>query len=400
MSTADLPCDTVVFVAAGVPPPGVVAAGGIARHTRALAEGLAARGLAVHIVSDRRPDGPRHAASNGVGYVFVDGVDVPRRPLGLRLPYSLYWPAFAMRAAAEVDRLVGRSRAIIDVTNFQAPGLALRRTSDRRVVVRVVTPSAFCGVGETARLSAGQALSLLLEGAVVVGADLVVYDSDFARARFGPRYGGGGRAVVTHLALPFRDGGPGTHEEPLDALHVGKLSLRKGTDVLFRAFARIVDELPVARLHLVGDESELSGPLHAAWDALPASARTRIVRHSIVDDDKLTQLRRRCALCVVPSRLESFGLPAVEAMADGVCVVAANAGALGEVVGLGDDAGGVLFTAGDDGELAARWLSLLSDPQRRRQFGERGRVRAEAHFSFSRFLERTLEDYRCAWAAR
>jgi alpha-1,3-rhamnosyl/mannosyltransferase len=78
------------------------------------------------------------------------------------------------------------------------------------------------------------------------------------------------------------------------------------------------------------------------------------------------------SVVAVPSRYEGFGLPAVEAMAAGVALVAADATALPEVVG---DAG-VLVDALD----AAAWAEvigrLLGDPSERARLVTSGQERA------------------------
>lgn len=74
----------------------------------------------------------------------------------------------------------------------------------------------------------------------------------------------------------------------------------------------------------------------------------------------------------LPSRYESFGYVALEAMQAGVPVVAAAVGGLPEVVG---DAG-VLVPAGDPQALATALIRLLNDPAQRGRLAERGRARA------------------------
>ncbi len=61
---------------------------------------------------------------------------------------------------------------------------------------------------------------------------------------------------------------------------------------------------------------------------------------------------------VLPSLLEGFGLPAVEAMACGTPVISSRAGSLPEVVG----EAGVYFDPTDVGSIAGAIRSFLNDP--------------------------------------
>ena len=71
-----------------------------------------------------------------------------------------------------------------------------------------------------------------------------------------------------------------------------------------------------------------------------------------ITDDELARLYGEAKVAVVPSLYEGFSLPAVEAMACGVPLVATTGGALPEVVGT-DGETGLLVPPDDPGALAA-----------------------------------------------
>lgn len=98
----------------------------------------------------------------------------------------------------------------------------------------------------------------------------------------------------------------------------------------------------------------------------------------------------RAGMAVVPSVYEGFGLPAGEAMACGVPVIATTGGALPEVVG---DAG-ILVPPRDTPALAAAIENLLDDPAKAAALGQRGYQRVQAHFTWQRAAEKTLAAYR------
>jgi glycosyltransferase involved in cell wall biosynthesis len=106
------------------------------------------------------------------------------------------------------------------------------------------------------------------------------------------------------------------------ALVVSRLSSEKGIDVAIDACRRAGIALVVA-----GD-----GPERPSLQARAGGAEVRFVGQ--VDETRLTQLRARATLALVPSRsAETFGLAAAEAMAVGLPVAASRIGALPELVG-------------------------------------------------------------------
>jgi glycosyltransferase involved in cell wall biosynthesis len=107
-----------------------------------------------------------------------------------------------------------------------------------------------------------------------------------------------------------------------------------------------------------------------------------------VAKDELADLYRGAAALVMPSRFEGFGLPAVEAMACGTPVVAADEPALREVAG---DAA----VYAEDGDFGAAVGRALADRDRLVAAGlERARL-----FSWRETARRTADVYRAVLAA-
>jgi glycosyltransferase involved in cell wall biosynthesis len=111
-----------------------------------------------------------------------------------------------------------------------------------------------------------------------------------------------------------------------------------------------------------------------------------------VDEDHLVRLYAEAEIAVVPSLYEGFSLPAIEAMASGVPLVATSAGGLPEVVGE-DGGAGLLVPPGDSSALAAAIERLLDDAALRTRLGQAGRLRATMRFSWSRAAEETALEY-------
>ncbi len=100
-----------------------------------------------------------------------------------------------------------------------------------------------------------------------------------------------------------------------------------------------------------------------------------------ISDDALARLYGEAEVAVVPSLYEGFSLPAIEAMACGVAVVATTGGALPEVVGT-DGTTGVLVAPDDPGALAGAIGGLLDDPDLRARLGAAGRERVISRFTW------------------
>jgi glycosyltransferase involved in cell wall biosynthesis len=160
----------------------------------------------------------------------------------------------------------------------------------------------------------------------------------------------------------------------------------KGLAPLLRAFAILRTRRP-AELVIVG-QPRRDGPIPGLLDELALNGSVRFTGK--VHDAELVALYAEAEAAVVPSLYEGFSLPAVEAMACGVPLVATTGGALPEVVG---DCG-ALVPPGDSQALADQLTALLADAGRRRALGERGRERVLGRFTWEATARATVELYR------
>jgi glycosyltransferase involved in cell wall biosynthesis len=153
---------------------------------------------------------------------------------------------------------------------------------------------------------------------------------------------------------------------PRYVLFVGEIGPRKNIPRLVRAFFEVAETDP--DLHLV-----LAGPPGPDTDQVEALVREsrhrgRVLVTGYVSDEARLDLLAGSALFAFPSLDEGFGHPPLDAMAAGVPVVAAAAGAIPEVVG---DAA-LLVDPTDVSALANGIEQVLRDESLRAALIERG----------------------------
>ena len=147
----------------------------------------------------------------------------------------------------------------------------------------------------------------------------------------------------------------------------------KGLAPLLEALAKVRTERDDAELVIIGKPKGKS-TIPALIERLGLTGAVRFV--SGVTTERIVELYAEAEVAVVPSLYEGFSLPAVEAMACGVPLVATTGGAVPEVVGT-DGETGLLVPPGDPDALAAH-----AAPRARRRRAarphRRGRPRARA----------------------
>ncbi len=164
----------------------------------------------------------------------------------------------------------------------------------------------------------------------------------------------------------------------------------KGLVHLLEALAKIATERDDVELVVIGKPNS-GGPVARTIERLGIESRVKFV--SGVSDERIVELYAEAEIAVVPSLYEGFSLPAVEAMAAGVPLVATTGGALPEVVG-NDGTTAALVPPGDAGALAETILDLFDDPTRRDTLGAAGRARVLSLYTWKITAEKTAEQYR------
>ncbi len=164
----------------------------------------------------------------------------------------------------------------------------------------------------------------------------------------------------------------------------------KGLVPLLEALAKVRTERSDAELVIIGKPKGKS-KIPALIDRLGLTGVVRFV--SGVTTERIVELYAEAEVAVVPSLYEGFSLPAIEAMACGVPLVATTGGALPEVVGT-DGETGLLVPPNDPGALATVLLRALGDADLRARIGAAGRARALDKFTWRATAVGTVENYR------
>lgn len=190
---------------------------------------------------------------------------------------------------------------------------------------------------------------------------------------------------IVYNGVDMNDLKPAQKSNLPTVLYLGRLKAYKSVDVLIKAFKKVVDQLPEARLVIAGSGEE-EERLKFAVDALEISQSVEFTGK--IDDGQKKKLLQEAWVFVNPSMMEGWGITTIEASACGTPVVASN------VPGLRDSVQspitGFLVEYGDTGAFAEKILALLQDNKMRGQMSSNARDWAEK-FSWDESARKGLE---------
>jgi len=226
--------------------------------------------------------------------------------------------------------------------------------------------------------------------------DRIVANSEAVRQRL--LEAGIGPVNVIPLAAPFRPPRPPLAAPPTLGF-AGRLVPEKGLDVLLAAFARVVTEMPDARLVVAGDGPDRD-QVRASIARYSISQHVALLGH-VPPSDMEAGLAGVWVQAVPSLWEEPFGLVAEEAMMRGTAVVASCTGGLLEIVE--DGVTGSLVPPGDVNALARAIVQLLRNRDRAESFGRAGREAALTRLGESQYVDgfvHLYESMRVAEASR
>jgi len=396
--------------------------GGQGVYTRHLTRELVALGHSVEVFAGQ----PWPELDPGVGFTPVPGLDLYRDPDPFRVPHPREFHTLT-------DLL---EFAVMCGAGFGEPQAYARRTravlGDRRGDFDIVHDNQCLGYGMLGMVKDGWPLLTTLHHPITVDRQLaldhttnpwqrfttrrwfgflrmqvrvarrlpaVVTVSENSRADISTELGvAPERVTVVPVGVDHQVFKPPHDRTPVP----GRLMVTSSSDVplkglvpLLEAVAKLATERRI-ELVVVGHPRP-GGRVAKAIDRLGLDGIVRCVTG--ISDEELAALYGEAEVAVVPSLYEGFSLPAIEAMACGVPVVATTGGALPEVVGR-DGETGLLVAPNDPGALAGAIGRLLDDPALGRRLGDAGRQRVLHRFTWGVTARGTAACYAAMLAGR
>jgi glycosyltransferase involved in cell wall biosynthesis len=304
----------------------------------------------------------------------VELVELAKPELDIwRFDRRVVWDQFVVPALAR--------RAKADVIHFTGGTLPLRPPHPCVLTVHDLAwlAGAMRGRAYTRWYFAG------IQRAAMRRADRLAADTETARAEIAQRLGiSPEKIAVTGAGVDDRWFGVArsSASQPY-ALCVGTVERRKDLETAVRALAL----MPQLRLVSAGMQTPYANDVRRVIAECGLADRVELLGY--VGEAALFDLFAGAAALLLPSRYEGFGLPALEALAAGVPVVASDIAVFREV--LGECA--LFALPGDAAAFADALVRVITDAPGTRELIERGRMRARS-FTWRSVAQRLVDLYR------
>lgn len=193
--------------------------------------------------------------------------------------------------------------------------------------------------------------------------------------------------VVLYNGVPIA---PSTKSASSEArptiLYGGRINADKGIGALLQAMEIVCQQVPNARLLVVGEQQRLE-PHLANASAIVKNATTCT---GWLPYDQMYEMYQGVHVVTTPSiYLDAFNLMNIEAMNAGKPVVGTCFGGTAEIVQ--DGVTGYVCNPLDTEQYAAALQALLTNPQKANTMGKAGRQRVETEFSLDQHINRLVE---------
>jgi glycosyltransferase involved in cell wall biosynthesis len=178
------------------------------------------------------------------------------------------------------------------------------------------------------------------------------------------------------------------------AIFLGRLSRRKGLDLLIPAFADLVSQSPAARLLLAGPDDGVERQLRDL--AVRCGINAHLVFTGMLNTDAKLAALRAADVFILPAEGEGSSMAVLEAMACELPLILTPGCHFPEVA----TAGAGLVVPREIACLADALRTLSADSERRLLMGQRARKLVFGHYTWPRLVTRLDSAYQAALARR
>ncbi len=194
-----------------------------------------------------------------------------------------------------------------------------------------------------------------------------------------------GRIGVIHNGIRFTDL-PKPEKTGTVVGTIARLAPQKGVEHFIRAAALVRKTHPEARFTIVGD-----GPFRADLEALAETLGVRDRIEFLGFRDDALRIAGGFDVFVLASTRETFGITVIEALSQGVPVVASRTGGIPEIID--GSTTGLLAEPGSAEDIAAGVCKLLEDRELAARLAENGREFVRSTFTAERMIRETERLY-------
>lgn len=163
-------------------------------------------------------------------------------------------------------------------------------------------------------------------------------------------------------------------------LAVATFEEKKGLDVVIRAFAQIVPQLPDWRLRICGRRTSYATQIEALIAQLALGEKVEL--NYDLPHEAMPAVYRSASVFVHGARIESFGLVILEAAVHALPVIATRVGGIPEIIR--QPAEGTLVPPDDVEAMSQAMLTLARNPTTRIEAGRNASQRLLSRFSWDR----------------
>lgn len=175
-------------------------------------------------------------------------------------------------------------------------------------------------------------------------------------------------------------------KNPLQVIFTGTLVAKKGIYQLAKAWNIVHQQIPCARLLVLGKGSQ-----QKVLDQLDASAAESIIFKGHVSTEELYDHLKSSAVSIFPSYAEAFALAPLEAMACGTAVINSNRTSGPELVE--HEVDGLLIDPDNIEQIAGAIILLLTKIEFREELAKNGNKKVKREFEISKIAADNIRCY-------